>query len=80
MNDKNMQKMLDEFLNRNGVLGQYYSVLISSRGVDSSIVEHVTEGEPCPWHDAISSIFHLHTIKWTTLDEMWRKELREAGL
>ena len=81
MNDKQMQEMFDIFLNRNGSLGEYYSALIERRGVDSAIVEYVSEGESCPWYDAISLMHRKsQSVKWYALHEMWQKEIREAGL
>ena len=76
MNDKQIQEMFDKLLNRNGMLGEYYTMFIADYGVNraieyANICEDLVYLVPFP---------HRDKHKWLALHEMWQKELREAGL
>ena len=76
MNDTNMQAELDRFLNRNGVLGQFYTLFIKTHSAQTDLCSNGWR-----WRDKVKCVsWDDDSVKWATLHEMWQKELREAGL
>ena len=78
MNDKKIQEMFDRFLNRHGVLNEFYAAFIRWYGVDESLIDIIKIKKSTII--ARASDWGLYDVKWTALSELWKQELRRNRL